>query len=343
VAASASAAPSAWERYSAACRAEDLAGAVAALETLDWPSLRGDRRLLRLLDTALAVPESEAGLVGALYERLAGLGLVPSFGVAPAPRVGAVDARELERRTGLGARQFSPTSSARFLAGGALACAGILALAASLGVDPNPAAAALALAALADQVALGGALGDRALRLLVPSYAERVCVHEAGHLVAAYLLGCPVRGVVLSPAEAMRRRIPGQAGTIFFDEDLDRGARGQGFTAASVDRWSVVVMAGIAAEALRYGQAEGGRADEAALASVVAALAPPWTEAQLRNQARWAAAEAVALLVDHRDAHDAVVRALLDAGGGVPRLSDVIAALEDARPHQSSSSSPSDG
>ena len=318
-----------WERYHRACAREDLAGAVSALDSLDWPSLAGDRRLLRLLDTALAVPEARAGIVGDLYARLQGLDLVQSFGAAAPPRVCSVDAAELQRRTGLDAAKFSPTSSSGFLISGAVAALALVGAAAVLGVDPNPVAAGLAVAALADQIVMGGAVGERLARLVVPAYGERVVVHEAGHLVAAYLLGCPVRGVVLSASEAQRKGIPGQAGTVFFDEDLDRGARGGGFTAESVDRWSVVVMAGIAAEALRYGQAEGGSADEAALAGVVAALNPPWTEAQLRNQARWAAAEAVALLRGHKDAHDAVTRALL-AGGDRALLSDVIAALEAA-------------
>lgn len=45
-------------------------------------------------------------------------------------------------------------------------------------------------------------------------------------------------------------------------------------------------MGGIAAEALEYGQAEGGQSDEVALVSLLAGLRPAWYPDTILNQAR---------------------------------------------------------
>ncbi|GKV44488.1 hypothetical protein SLEP1_g51666 [Rubroshorea leprosula] len=43
-----------------------------------------------------------------------------------------------------------------------------------------------------------------------PPYRHLILVHEAGHLLVAYLMGCPIRGVILDPIAAMQMDIQGR-------------------------------------------------------------------------------------------------------------------------------------
>lgn len=62
---------------------------------------------------------------------------------------------------------------------------------------------------LLDALFLGGAAFGQVM-MIWPGYRRRVLIHEAGHVVAAYLLGCPVRGVVLDAVQALQMGIRGQ-------------------------------------------------------------------------------------------------------------------------------------
>jgi hypothetical protein len=100
----------------------------------------------------------------------------------------------------------------------------------------------------------------------------------------------------------------------------------------AVDRYSVVAMAGIAAEAAQNGRAEGGQADEAALIRLLGSLdgGKTWDLPRVRNQARWAASQALLLLREHGAAYKALCEALRrgeSVGGSVMAIE---AALEDA-------------
>lgn len=57
-------------------------------------------------------------------------------------------------------------------------------------------------------------------------------------------------------------------------------------TQRSIDRYSTVLMGGIAAEALQYGQAEGGQSDEKALVSLLSGIRPAWYPETISDQAR---------------------------------------------------------
>ena len=95
-----------------------------------------------------------------------------------------------------------------------------------------------------------------------------------------------------------------------------------------IDRYCVVVMGGIAAEAERNQQAEGGRSDEAALINLLSSLdgGRTWDIARIQSQARWAASQALLLLREHRAAFDALCAAL-EAGASV---GECILAIEGA-------------
>jgi hypothetical protein len=228
------------------------------------------------------------------------------------------------------------------------------------------------LLATLDRLFLNGAVLENYVKLFSPGMQQRIARHEAGHFLAAYLLGCPVEGVVLSAWEALQDDRFGKnrqvsAGTSFFDPQLSQqmnsglGMPSQqrqqqqsaGVTRSSIDRYSIIVMAGIAAEADYYGRADGGAGDEMALiaflsqlnrqptgggpflsslmASSSAAAMPnnqSWSPELIKNQARWGALQAVALLREYKPAYEALV-AVLEKPGPT-RLCDCIRAIETA-------------
>jgi hypothetical protein len=54
-----------------------------------------------------------------------------------------------------------------------------------------------------DAVLLNGSFSESFIRAVNPFYRKRVAVHEAGHFLVSYLLGCPIEGVVMSGAQAL--------------------------------------------------------------------------------------------------------------------------------------------
>lgn len=115
---------------------------------------------------------------------------------------------------------------------------------------------------------LNGAISDSLLLLLVPGRRRRIARHEAGHFLISYLLGCPIEAVALTSLDALLdERFGGlsssvSAGVSFYDPGLT-GEIGEGrITRKTIDRYSAVVMGGVASEALEYGGAEGGKSDE---------------------------------------------------------------------------------
>mmetsp|Transcript_13635 Transcript_13635/g.22496 ORF Transcript_13635/g.22496 Transcript_13635/m.22496 type:complete len:88 (+) Transcript_13635:948-1211(+) len=85
-------------------------------------------------------------------------------------------------------------------------------------------------------------------------------------------------------------------------------------------------MAGIAAEALAYGQAEGGSSDELALQLLISQIRPVWRPEKLQNQALWSVLRATEILKEYRSAHDILVKSMSD---GRP-LSECLSALDSA-------------
>ncbi|GJD06831.1 hypothetical protein Gasu2_12230 [Galdieria sulphuraria] len=188
----------------------------------------------------------------------------------------------------------------------------------------RPIGISLLVGFLCDQIALQGAIFEELYKNLFPIYKKKVLKHEAGHFLVSYLLGCPVRGIVLSAWESLSLGIPGQAGTLFFDRKLESELSTGFLTDATIDRYSIVLMAGIAAEALEYGQAEGGQSDEAALLRVLTCLNPPWSKERVFNQARWAVLQAILIIKKQKKAYDALVHAL----SSKKPLGDCIAMIE---------------
>jgi hypothetical protein len=272
----------------------------------------------------------------------------PNQGLAVSYQV--VSPAALESILDLPMSALTPRPTNTFLlAGTALALIEGLASVA-LDIPLNSFVLATLLLATLDRLFLNGAVLESCLQSLSPGIRDKIIRHEAGHLLAAYLLGCPVEGIVLSAWAALKDERFGarqvSAGTSFFDPDLSRQINTSRFanqndnaavatvTRDSIDRYSIIVMAGIAAEADFYGQADGGAGDEMALVAFLRRLTGSanknrvaWNDPeQIRTQARWGALQAVLLLRQYKPAHDAIIDALQRGG----RLGDCIFALERA-------------
>ncbi|XP_027342858.1 uncharacterized protein LOC113855419 [Abrus precatorius] len=340
-----------WREYEEAVKRKDLAGALRFLKSLETertvesfvdgasPVAESTRlRFLELerfrpqrnwevLDTCLNADDMK--LVSNAYKFLRDRGFLPNFGkcrniVLEGPRNVTPDV--LSSSTGLEVTKLAPkkwglsdgssTVLVAFLCGASFLL--------SQGIDIRPNLAAILGLAIADAIFLGGTCLAQ-ISSYWPPYRRRILVHEAGHLLTAYLMGCPIRGVILDPIVAMQMGIQGQAGTQFWDEKVANDLAQGRLDGTAFDRYCMVLFAGIAAEALVYGEAEGGENDENLFRSICLLLEPPLSIAEMSNQARWSVLQSYNLLKWHKDAHRAAVKALESRGS----LSVVIRRIEE--------------
>jgi len=279
-----------------------------------------------------------------MYETLKSLKYLSIFGAAANEKYPAAGSKEvtpvmLQAATGIPMEALTPQTSNTFLWGGAAFAffEGCLSLA--TGIDFNFLVVATLVFAGYDKFLLNGGIFETVLKTVFPIYREKVLRHEAGHFLIAYLLGCPVEGCVLSAWAALSdARFGGSgasisAGTSFYDPVLSTQINdAQVITRSSIDRYSCVVMGGIAAEAVNFGKAEGGAGDEMALIQFLLSINPKnqvakvWDENRIRFQARWGAVQAVLLLKQFKPSYDALVDAL-ERGG---KLGECIYAIEKA-------------
>ncbi|KAJ4850738.1 hypothetical protein Tsubulata_045542 [Turnera subulata] len=338
-----------WQEYEDAVKRKDLSGALRFLKSkealqdnkdnsiptdllpdLGWfaDASSATFRDWEVLDTCLNADDMR--LVAGAYGFLKKRGFLPNFGkfssiVLEGPR--EVTPSVLKSSTGLEVSKLSPkkwgqSGSSKV----ALLCfLGGVSLLLSLGIDIRVNLAALLGLAYADSIYLGGTC-FAVVSSFWPPCRRRILVHEAGHLLVAYLMGCPIRGVILDPIVAMQMGTQGQAGTQFWDEEMNNELAEGRLSGTTFDRYCMVLFAGIAAEALVYGEAEGGENDENLFRSISVLLQPPLSVAQMSNQARWSVLQSYNLLKWHKQAHRAAVKAL-ETGNS---LSVVIRRIEEA-------------
>ncbi|CAK9308516.1 unnamed protein product [Citrullus colocynthis] len=316
-----------WQDYEEAVKRKDLAEALRFLESFDResaiepindsapagsapsalgnPRLSGWERDWEVLDTCLNADDMK--LVADAYGFLRDRGFLPNFGKC---RNIVLEGRRdvtpsvLESTTGLEVSKLSPkkwglSGSSRYTL---IAFLGGTSFLLSQDIDIRPNLLALLGLAFLDSILLGGTCLAQ-ISSYWPPYRRRILVHEAGHLLTAYLMGCPIRGVILDPIVAMQMGIQGQAGTQFWDEKMASSLAEGRLDGTSFDRYCMVLFAGIAAEALVYGEAEGGENDENLFRSICILLQPPLSVAQMSNQARWAVLQSYNLLKWHKHAH----------------------------------------
>ncbi|KAJ3708295.1 hypothetical protein LUZ61_012000 [Rhynchospora tenuis] len=338
-----------WREYEDAVRDKDLARALRFLQstqsasidsnsslnsdlnlksgfsTMDWEMPDRD---WEILDTCLNADDMR--LVGSAYGFLQDRGFLSNFGkcrdiVIEGPR--EVTPKVLKEYTGLEAIKLAPKKWG--MSGGSqlalIAFLGGASLLVSQGIEIRPNLAAILALATADAIFLGGTCLAQ-ISCFWPPYKRRILIHEAGHLLTAYLMGCPIRGVILDPFVALQMGIQGQAGTQFWDENMESELAEGRLSSSAFDRYCMVLFAGIAAEALVYGEAEGGENDENLFRSLCVLLKPPLSVPEMANRARWSVMQSYNLLKWHQRAHTAAVKAL-EAGHS---LSVVIRRIEES-------------
>ena len=172
-----------------------------------------------------------------------------------------------------------------------------------LGVSPAWIALAviLALAALSLDAARFGGRGGHLLAETLPggeARLRRIAVHEAGHGLLAAAEGLPLRRVLVGSLACLRAGLNSNGSTEFASEfvmpflarpagaagaqleaapqgavsdPVEGGSPGSvapGLPAEELRRWSRVLLAGMAAEELIYGESEGGSDDRALLGRI---------------------------------------------------------------------------
>ncbi|KAG5176122.1 hypothetical protein JKP88DRAFT_336324 [Tribonema minus] len=266
-------------------------------------------------------PGPEKGQLGEdelsfVYSELHRRGILTGYGsvtmdVVPYRNKQDMSPAKLAELTGMDMQALAPGRSDNTWAyAGAALCLAEVAAAQYFNIDPLQVALPATIGVFAlDRIVLKGALFESIARIINPTYKAKIIRHEAGHFLLAYLLGLGISGCLLDPWQ-VRKFVRGQGGTVFADPTFARGLQSGSITKTSIDRFSIVLMAGIAAEAVVYGRAEGGASDEAGLISILSSIQPPFTYEMIRQQARWAAVQAALLLKEHQAAYDVLVAAL---------------------------------
>jgi hypothetical protein len=157
----------------------------------------------------------------------------------------------------------------------------------------------------------GGTLLLDWLARFSPEHRERIIRHEAGHFLVAHLLDIPITGYTLSAWEAFRQGQPGLGGVSFDSQELEAELEKGALSVQLVDRYCTVWMAGMAAEKLVYGNAEGGADDRQKLRILWTQLKRPLSECETKE--RWAALQARSLLEAHQSAYEELVAAMTQA------------------------------
>lgn len=146
--------------------------------------------------------------------------------------------------------------------------------------------------------------------------AERVCRHEASHLLCAYVLGVPIEAVAA-----------GEKGprVVVYDEEAALQP-GVFVSEASVSTLAVVALSGLMAEADAFGKALGATEDLKLLGQIFIRSRPPIPANKQQELTRYSALAAWTILKKYSHAYEAITQALLKGQG----LAQCLAAAEEA-------------
>ena len=174
-----------------------------------------------------------------------------------------------------------------------------------------PAAATFGILSLATVDTLSW--NSRGVSLLLDLFAsaeqrQRIIKHEAGHFLTAYFLGIPITGYTLTAWEVLKQGQLGRGGVSFDTEALTVTPFDLPKMRLTLDRFCTVWMAGIAAEKIAYGNAQGGAEDREQLKQALMMAGLPETAYALKE--RWAQLQATNLLTRHQKSYEALIKAM---------------------------------
>ncbi|OCQ97999.1 ATP-dependent Zn protease [Oscillatoriales cyanobacterium USR001] len=137
---------------------------------------------------------------------------------------------------------------------------------------------------------------------------SRILHHEAGHFLVAYLLEIPITGYAINAWEAFKQGQNSQGGVRFEDPKLSQETQRSEFSLQLLDRYCTVWMAGIAAENLIYGNAEGGAEDRDKIRAILSQMRRPDSEFKVKENR--ALLQARNLIETHQLAYKELVEAM---------------------------------
>lgn len=154
---------------------------------------------------------------------------------------------------------------------------------------------------------------SRGVSLLLDLFAseeqrQRIVNHEAGHFLTAYFLGIPITGYTLTTWEVLKQGQLGRGGVSFDTDALTSKPFDLEKMRLTLERFCTVWMAGIAAETMVYGNAQGGTEDRQQLKQALMMAGLP--EIGFPQKERWAQLQATNLLTRHEKSHQALVEAM---------------------------------
>jgi hypothetical protein len=138
------------------------------------------------------------------------------------------------------------------------------------------------------------------------AHRDRIIRHEAGHFLVAYFLGIPITGYTLTAWEAFKQGQSGLGGVEVdtkISQDLPVGEM-----RLNLERFCTVWMAGIAAETIVYGSANGGLEDRQKVREAVVSLGRPQSEFELKE--RSCTRQAQTMIKEHWESYEALVAAM---------------------------------
>lgn len=264
------------------------------------------------------------------YVALQKRGVLSGFGscadaLLPLPR--NVQPDDLESLTGLPMSSFEPPRD--WNEGTAfLGLAAFLAVKSSLidfALTPEVVIGGLLTALIAERISSASEVNTRRLK------------HEAGHMLIAYLLGSPVQACLVNEfalqEDGRFDEADGEAAVVFYSPELARQLEMPEVKPDMeyIDCYTIVLMAGIAAEAMANQNARGGQADIIALIRLLSTMEGGTRNmSQIMNQARWGMTQAFLLLREHESVYNALCFAL--EGGAT--VGEAIMVIEGALPKE---------
>jgi hypothetical protein len=141
-----------------------------------------------------------------------------------------------------------------------------------------------------------------------PEQRQRIINHEAGHFLTAYFLGIPIAGYTLTTWEALQQGQLGCGGVSFDTQALTVQPLQLEKMRLTIDCFCTVWMAGIAAEKMVYGNAQGGVEDRQQLQQALTMAGLP--EVGYPQKERWAQLQATNLLKRNQKSYEALVEAM---------------------------------